>query len=81
MVIALVVAGHHCSVCPCSSHFAPADLRITRGTTIFRSGVGSCLRRSMIFINWEAWSPWAKLDPAMKDHNTKGQRRGTGAGV
>ncbi len=30
------------------------------------------------FHNWEAWSPWAKLDPAMKQ-NYEGAPAGTGA--
>jgi hypothetical protein len=53
----------------------PADFRITRKTTIAAPA-------EIIFQNvndlhkWDAWSPWAKLDPAMKQTH-----EGTPAGV
>ncbi len=55
----------------------PADFRITRTTTI-------AVPAEIIFQNvndlhkWEAWSPWAKLDPSMKQTH-EGAAAGVGA--
>ncbi|MEO7319412.1 MAG: SRPBCC family protein [Chthoniobacteraceae bacterium] len=43
----------------------PADFRITRSTTI-AAPPASAFAQVNDFHKWEAWSPWAKLDPAMK---------------
>ena len=45
--------------------FQPADFRITRSTTI-AAPAADVFAQVNDFHNWEAWSPWAKLDPAMK---------------
>jgi hypothetical protein len=55
----------------------PADFRITRSTTI-------AARPEVVFAHvndfhkWDAWSPWAKLDPAMKQ-TYEGPPAGVGA--
>ena len=55
----------------------PADFRIARSATISAPP-------AMVFANvndfhkWQAWSPWAKLDPAMKQ-SYEGAPSGSGA--
>jgi hypothetical protein len=53
----------------------PSDFRVTRSTTIDapREGI---FEQVNDLHNWEAWSPWAKLDP-----NAKTTYEGPGAGV
>jgi uncharacterized protein YndB with AHSA1/START domain len=43
----------------------PGDFRITRSTTI-SAPPGSVFPHVNDLRKWEAWSPWAKLDPSMK---------------
>jgi hypothetical protein len=43
----------------------PADFSITRSTTISASPQ-AVFPQVNDFHNWEAWSPWAKIDPEMK---------------
>jgi hypothetical protein len=43
----------------------PAGFRITRSTTI-TAPAAAVFAQVNDFHKWEAWSPWAKLDPAMK---------------
>lgn len=43
----------------------PADFRITRTATI-AAPPAAVFAQVHDFHKWEAWSPWAKLDPAMK---------------
>jgi len=43
----------------------PADFRITRTATI-AAPPAAVFAQVNDFHKWEAWSPWAKLDPAMK---------------
>ncbi len=43
----------------------PADFTITRSATI-AAPPASVFAQVNDFRKWEAWSPWAKLDPAMK---------------
>jgi Polyketide cyclase / dehydrase and lipid transport len=43
----------------------PADFRITRNTTI-AAPAAVVFANVNDFRKWEAWSPWAKLDPSMK---------------
>jgi len=43
----------------------PADFRITRTATI-AAPPDIVFPQVNDFHNWDAWSPWAKLDPAMK---------------
>jgi hypothetical protein len=56
----------------------PADFRVTRSAT-----VGAPAERVFPQVNelkkWEAWSPWAKLDPNAKT-NHEGPAAGVGAG-
>jgi hypothetical protein len=55
----------------------PADFRVVRSAKI--SGPPSeTFAQVNDFHKWEAWSPWAKLDPAMKV-NYEGPPAGTGA--
>lgn len=43
----------------------PEDLKITRAATIGAAS-DKVFEQVNDFHKWEAWSPWAKLDPAMK---------------
>jgi uncharacterized protein YndB with AHSA1/START domain len=60
MVIALVVAGSAGFVA-----MQPADVKITRTATI-AAPPSDVFAQVNDFHKWEAWSPWAKLDPAAK---------------
>lgn len=55
----------------------PSDFRITRSTTI-AAPAEEVFAQVNDFHNWEAWSPWAKLDPAAKS-TFEGPPSGTGA--
>ncbi len=55
----------------------PADFRITRWTTISAPPT-AVLAQVNDFHNWDGWSPWAKMDPAMKQ-TYEGAPSGTGA--
>lgn len=55
----------------------PAEFRITREATI-AAPPATVLAQVNDFHNWDAWSPWAKLDPAMKQ-TYDGATPGTGA--
>ena len=54
-----------------------ADFRITRSTTI-AAPADVVFAQVNDFHKWDAWSPWAKLDPAMKQTH-EGAPAGTGA--
>src|SRR3954465_1567744 len=57
--------------------FQPSTYSVTRSATI--SGPAPAVFAQVNdFHNWEAWSPWAKLDPAMKQ-NYEGPASGKGA--
>ncbi|MGH7782831.1 MAG: SRPBCC family protein [Candidatus Binatia bacterium] len=43
----------------------PADYKISRSTTV-NAPPEKIFEQVNDFHNWEAWSPWAKLDPTMK---------------
>ncbi len=43
----------------------PADFRVSRSTTI-AAPASAIFSRVNDLHQWEAWSPWAKIDPAMK---------------
>jgi len=43
----------------------PADYRVTR-TTVLAAAPSDVFPHVNDFHRWEAWSPWAKLDPGMK---------------
>jgi hypothetical protein len=55
----------------------PSEFRISRTTTI-SAPAPVVFAQVNDFRNWEAWSPWAKLDPAMKK-TYEGAPAGTGA--
>src|SRR3954465_8831227 len=55
----------------------PSQFRITRKAAI-PAPAPAVFAQVNDFHNWDAWSPWAKLDPAMK-HAYKGAPAGTGA--
>jgi uncharacterized protein YndB with AHSA1/START domain len=55
----------------------PAEYRVERSVTI-AAPPADVFAQVNDFHNWEAWSPWAKLDPAMKQ-TYEGAPAGTGA--
>jgi hypothetical protein len=55
----------------------PGEYRVTRTASI-AAPPAAVFPQVNDFHNWEAWSPWAKLDPAMKQIY-EGQPAGTGA--
>ena len=55
----------------------PSEFRVTRTATI-SAPAPAVFAQVNDFHNWEAWSPWAKLDPTMKQ-TYEGAPAGTGA--
>jgi len=55
----------------------PSDFRVTRSVTI-SAPAPAVFAQVNDFHKWEAWSPWAKLDPAAKN-SFEGPAAGTGA--
>jgi hypothetical protein len=55
----------------------PADFRVTRSATI-AAPAEAVFAQVNDLHKWDAWSPWAKLDPAMKQTH-EGTPAGTGA--
>jgi hypothetical protein len=55
----------------------PADFTVTRSTTI-SAPPSVAFAQVNDFHKWDAWSPWAKIDPAMKT-TFEGSSEGTGA--
>ena len=55
----------------------PADFRITRTATV-AAPPAAVFAQVNDFHKWEAWSPWAKLDPSMNT-TYDGPAEGTGA--
>ncbi|MGE3805970.1 MAG: SRPBCC family protein [Gemmataceae bacterium] len=55
----------------------PGDFKIARGATI-KAAPADVFPHINNFHNWDAWSPWAKLDPDMKT-TFEGPEAGTGA--
>src|SRR2546425_12785658 len=55
----------------------PSDFRITRSAS-FAAPPEAVFAQVNDLHNWEAWSPWAKLDPAMKP-TYEGPAAGVGA--
>lgn len=55
----------------------PAEFRVVRSATIL-APPSEVFAQVNDFHNWEAWSPWAKLDPAAKS-TFEGASAGTGA--
>ena len=57
--------------------FQPADFRVARNTTV-SAPPAVVFSQVNDLHKWDAWSPWAKLDPAMKQTH-EGAPAGTGA--
>ena len=55
----------------------PAEFHIARSASMF-APPSAVFAQVNDFHNWSAWSPWAKLDPAMKQ-TFEGSPSGTGA--
>ena len=55
----------------------PADFRVTRTATI-AAPAAAVFAQVNDFHNWQAWSPWEKMDPAMK-RTYEGAPAGRGA--
>ncbi len=55
----------------------PSEFRVARTTSI-SAAASAVFAQVNDFHNWEAWNPWAKLDPAMKK-TYEGAPAGTGA--
>ena len=55
----------------------PSDFRVTRSTTI-QAPPETVFAQVNDLHKWEAWSPWAKMDPAMKQ-TYEGAPAGVGA--
>src|SRR3989454_5694319 len=55
----------------------PSEYRVARTATI-AAPAPAVFAQVNDFHKWEAWNPWAKLDPAMK-HTYEGAPAGTGA--
>jgi Polyketide cyclase / dehydrase and lipid transport len=55
----------------------PAEFRVSRTATI-AAPAPAVFAQVNDFRNWEAWSPWAKIDPAMKQ-TFEGAPAGAGA--
>ena len=53
----------------------PSEFRVTRTATI-SAPAPAVFAQVNDFHNWEAWNPWGKLDPAMKQ-TYEGARAGT----
>ena len=72
VVIAVIVAVFATVVA-----FQPADFRIARSAT-FSASPATVFEQVNDLHKWQAWSPWAKLDPAAKNE-FQGPPAGTGA--
>lgn len=55
----------------------PADFRVERSATM-RAPASAAYAQVNDFNNWRAWSPWEKIDPALK-RSYEGPKAGTGA--
>lgn len=55
----------------------PSEFRVVRTATM-SAPAPAVFAQVNDFHNWEAWSPWAKLDPVMKK-TYEGAPAGTGA--
>jgi Polyketide cyclase / dehydrase and lipid transport len=55
----------------------PSDFRIERSATM-RAPAPAAFAQVNDFQNWRAWSPWEKIDPALK-RNYEGPKAGAGA--
>src|SRR2546423_1666899 len=73
LLVVLVVA-----VVTILAAFQPSEFRVMRTTTM-AAPPAAVFAQVNDFHNWEAWSPWAKLDPTAKN-TFEGPAAGTGAG-
>ena len=55
----------------------PSEFRVARSTTV-SAPPGTAFAQVNDFHKWEAWNPWGKIDPAMKQ-TYEGAPTGTGA--
>lgn len=55
----------------------PADFKVERSATL-RAPAPAAFAQVNDFQNWQAWSPWEKVDPALK-RSYEGSKAGTGA--
>ena len=55
----------------------PADFKVERSATL-RAPAPAAFAQVNDFGNWQAWSPWEKVDPALK-RQYEGPKAGTGA--
>ena len=55
----------------------PADFKVERSATM-RAPAPAAFAQVNDFQNWQAWSPWEKVDPALK-RSYDGPKAGTGA--
>ena len=55
----------------------PSDFRVERSATM-RASAPAAFAQVNDFQNWRAWSPWEKVDPALK-RSYDGPQAGTGA--
>src|ERR1700741_4416473 len=55
----------------------PADFKVERSATM-RAPAPAAFAQVNDFNNWRAWSPWEKIDPALK-RQYEGPQAGTGA--
>jgi uncharacterized protein YndB with AHSA1/START domain len=65
-------------VCAAVVALQPSDFRIVRSIRV-SAPVAEVFSQVNDFHNWQAWSPWAKLDPAAKN-SFEGPSAGAGAG-
>jgi hypothetical protein len=70
--IAVLIAGFLVIVA-----LQPADFRVERSATM-RAPAQAPFAQVNDFQNWRTWSPWEKVDPALK-RQYEGPRAGTGA--
>jgi hypothetical protein len=55
----------------------PSDFKVERSATL-RAPAPAAYAQVNDFQNWQAWSPWEKVDPALK-RSYEGPKAGTGA--
>jgi hypothetical protein len=75
--IILIIAGVAIVLFVIVIQLQPATFRIARTATM-SAKPEAVFPQVNDFHNWSAWSPWAKLDPAMKQ-TYEGAATGTGA--
>lgn len=77
LLIALVVIGVIIAVVAGVAAMQPSDFRVERSATM-NAPPAAVFEQVNDFHKWEAWSPWAKLDPAAKN-SFEGASSGKGA--